>query len=58
MGLILYVMLRLAEHLRLPDIQDVHEGVISARIAGHAADIVKGIRVLRNVITKCLSGVN
>jgi thiamine biosynthesis protein ThiC len=51
-------MLRLAEHLRLPDIQDVHEGVISARIAGHAADIVKGIRVLRNVITKCLSGVN
>jgi len=32
-----------AEHLRLPDIHDVHDGVISARIAGHAADIVKGI---------------
>jgi phosphomethylpyrimidine synthase len=24
-------------------VQDVHEGVISARIAGHAADIVKGV---------------
>jgi phosphomethylpyrimidine synthase len=32
-----------AEHLRLPDIQDVHDGVIAARIAGHAADIVKGV---------------
>ncbi|MDR1417918.1 MAG: phosphomethylpyrimidine synthase ThiC [Endomicrobium sp.] len=33
-----------AEHLRLPNIEDVHEGVISARIAGHAADIVKGVK--------------
>lgn len=33
-----------AEHLRLPDLQDVHDGVISARIAGHAADIVKGVK--------------
>lgn len=33
-----------AEHLRLPDLQDVHEGVISARIAGHAADMVKGVK--------------
>lgn len=32
-----------AEHLRLPDVQDVHEGVIAARIAGHAADIAKGV---------------
>ncbi|MDR1663006.1 MAG: phosphomethylpyrimidine synthase ThiC [Endomicrobium sp.] len=32
-----------AEHLRLPDVQDVHEGVIAARIAAHAADIVKGV---------------
>jgi phosphomethylpyrimidine synthase len=32
-----------AEHLRLPDLQDVHDGVISARIAAHAADIVKGV---------------
>jgi len=33
-----------SEHLKLPDIQDVHDGVISARIAGHVADIVKGIQ--------------
>ncbi|MDR2666043.1 MAG: phosphomethylpyrimidine synthase ThiC [Endomicrobium sp.] len=33
-----------AEHLRLPDIHDVCEGVMSARIAGHAADIVKGVK--------------
>lgn len=33
-----------AEHLRLPNMQDVHDGVISARIAGHAADIVKNVR--------------
>jgi phosphomethylpyrimidine synthase len=33
-----------AEHLRLPDLRDVHEGVIAARIAGHAADIVKGVK--------------
>ncbi|MFH1238681.1 MAG: phosphomethylpyrimidine synthase ThiC [bacterium] len=32
------------EHLRLPDVQDVRDGVIAARIAAHAADIAKGIR--------------
>jgi len=32
-----------AEHLRLPSVQDVHEGVIASRIAAHAADIVKGV---------------
>jgi phosphomethylpyrimidine synthase len=32
-----------AEHLCLPDVDHVHEGVIAARIAGHAADIVKGV---------------
>ncbi|MDR3071438.1 MAG: phosphomethylpyrimidine synthase ThiC [Endomicrobium sp.] len=32
-----------AEHLRLPDVHDVHEGVVSAKIAGHAADIVKDV---------------
>lgn len=32
-----------AEHLGLPTEQDVREGVIAARIAGHAADLVKGI---------------
>lgn len=33
-----------AEHLGLPDIEDVKEGLIAARIAGHAADIVKGVK--------------
>lgn len=32
-----------AEHLGLPTEQDVRDGVIASRIAGHAADIVKGI---------------
>ena len=32
-----------SEHLSLPDVEDVKEGVISARIAAHAADIVKGV---------------
>ncbi len=33
-----------AEHLKLPDANDVKEGIISARIAAHAADIAKGIK--------------
>jgi phosphomethylpyrimidine synthase len=33
-----------AEHLRLPTIEDVREGVIAARIAAHAGDIAKGIK--------------
>ncbi|MFH1367912.1 MAG: phosphomethylpyrimidine synthase ThiC [Elusimicrobiota bacterium] len=32
-----------AEHLRLPDKDDVYLGVISSRIAGHAADVVKNV---------------
>ena len=32
-----------AEHLRLPDVNDVREGIIAARIAAHAADLAKGI---------------
>jgi len=32
-----------SEHLGLPTAQDVHEGVIAARIAAHAADIAKGL---------------
>lgn len=32
-----------AEHLRLPDVEDVREGIIASRIAAHAADIAKGI---------------
>lgn len=33
-----------AEHLRLPDLDDVKEGIIASRIAAHAADIAKGIK--------------
>ena len=33
-----------AEHLKLPDGEDVKEGIIAARIAAHAADIAKGIK--------------
>lgn len=32
-----------AEHLRLPDVEDVRQGVIASKIAAHAADIVKGV---------------
>ena len=32
-----------AEHLCLPAIEDVHDGVIVSRIAAHAADLVKGV---------------
>jgi phosphomethylpyrimidine synthase len=31
-----------AEHLRLPSVDDVKEGVIASRIAAHAADIARG----------------
>lgn len=33
-----------AEHLCLPTVEDVHEGVITSRIAAHAADLVKNER--------------
>jgi phosphomethylpyrimidine synthase len=32
-----------SEHIRLPSLEDVKEGVIASRIAAHAADIAKGI---------------
>ncbi|RGD75283.1 phosphomethylpyrimidine synthase ThiC [Anaerofustis stercorihominis] len=32
-----------AEHLRLPNLDDVKEGIIATKIAAHAADIAKGI---------------
>ena len=32
-----------AEHLRLPTLEDVKEGVVASRIAAHAADIAKGV---------------
>ena len=33
-----------AEHLRLPNLDDVKEGIIASRIAAHAADIAKGVK--------------
>ncbi len=32
-----------AEHIRLPDVNDVIEGIIALKIAAHAADIARGI---------------
>lgn len=31
-----------AEHLGLPDMEDVRQGVIAAKIAAHAADLARG----------------
>lgn len=33
-----------AEHLRLPTVKDVRQGVIAAKIAAHSGDIVKGVK--------------
>ena len=33
-----------AEHLRLPTVEDVKEGIIASKIAAHAADVAKGVR--------------
>jgi phosphomethylpyrimidine synthase len=33
-----------AEHLGLPSVEDVKEGLIASKIAAHAADIVKGVK--------------
>jgi len=32
-----------AEHLRLPTLDDVREGIVASKIAAHAADIAKGL---------------
>jgi len=37
-----------AEHLRLPTLEDMKEGIMAARIAAHAADIAKGVPGARN----------
>ncbi|NLU08244.1 MAG: phosphomethylpyrimidine synthase ThiC [Clostridiales bacterium] len=37
-----------AEHLRLPDLQDMKDGIIAAKIAAHAADIANGIKGARD----------
>jgi phosphomethylpyrimidine synthase len=41
-----------SEHLSLPDIEDVRMGVIASRIAGHAADIAKGVKGAMDVDIK------
>lgn len=33
-----------AEHLRLPDVDDVREGIVASKIACHAADLAKKVR--------------
>ncbi len=38
-----------AEHLALPDLDDVKEGIIASKIAAHAADIAKGIKGARDI---------
>ena len=41
-----------AEHLRLPDANDVREGLVATRIAAHAADIAKGVPHARDIDNK------
>ena len=37
-----------AEHLRLPDLEDMKEGIVASKIAAHAADIAKGVKGARD----------
>jgi phosphomethylpyrimidine synthase len=41
-----------AEHLALPDLDDVKQGIIASKIAAHAADIAKGIAGARDIDDK------
>ncbi len=38
-----------SEHIRLPNVEDVKEGVIASKIAAHAADIAKGVKGVLDV---------
>ena len=38
-----------AEHLALPTVEDVKQGIIASRIAAHAADIAKGVPHARDI---------
>jgi phosphomethylpyrimidine synthase len=38
-----------SEHLGLPNIEEVIDGVIATKLAGHAADIAKGLRKAREI---------
>lgn len=41
-----------AEHLALPNVDDVKQGIIASKIAAHAADIAKGVRQARQIDDK------
>lgn len=41
-----------SEHLGLPNVEEVREGVIASKLAAHAADIAKGIKKARQVDLK------
>ena len=41
-----------AEHLALPNVEDVKQGIIATKIAAHAADIAKGIPHARDIDDK------
>lgn len=41
-----------AEHLRLPNLDDMKEGIIASKIAAHAADIAKGVPGARDIDDK------
>ncbi len=41
-----------AEHLRLPSIEDVKEGIMASRIAAHAGDLAKGIKGAQEIDDK------
>jgi phosphomethylpyrimidine synthase len=41
-----------AEHLRLPTLDDMKEGIIASRIAAHAADIAKAVPNARDIDAK------
>ena len=38
-----------AEHLALPNVDDVRQGIIAAKIAAHAADVAKGVPGAREI---------
>ncbi len=44
-----------AEHLRLPTLEDMKEGIIAAKIAAHAADIVKKVSGAKDMDDKMSS---
>ena len=41
-----------AEHLALPNLEDVKQGIMTSKIAAHAADIAKGVRGAREIDDK------